>query len=105
MKVATQMRLYKRCTNAICKAKTLASPVTAVAASNAVIQVPILAPMVKGKTCLVVNTPAPARGTIRLVVVDDDWTNMVTIVPEAIPFAGLLPTADSIRLFALPVMA
>ena len=51
-----------------------------------------LAPRVNGYTCCKLNTPAPARGTMRLVVVDDDCTRTVTAVPVAIPDTGPRPT-------------
>ena len=76
----------------------------AVAASSAVIVVPILAPRVNGKTCLSVMIPAPAIGTKRLVVVEEDYTIIVTRVPASIPTKIPLPSALSRRAFALPVM-
>lgn len=47
-------------------------PDTAVAASKAVIHVPILAPRVNGYTSRTFSTPVPTSGTIKLVVVDED---------------------------------
>ena len=96
--------MYKRCTRAICNAKPAAGPEIAVAASKAVMQVPIFAPSVNGYRSFVVKSPEPARGTARLVVVDDDCTKIVTAVPEAIPDQGPLPMAECKISLALPTI-
>ena len=60
-------RLKNKCANAATKAVTLSVN----AAKIAVTVVPIFAPRVNGYTCLSVRTPAPARGTIVEVVMDE----------------------------------
>ena len=52
------------------------------AARIAVTVVLIFAPNLNGYNWRRLITPLPARGTIFLVVVDDDWTSTVTRVPE-----------------------
>ena len=60
------------------------------AAKIAVMVVPIFAPRVKGYTCLSVSTPAPARGTMVEVVIDELWTMKVKSIPNKIPRSAVL---------------
>jgi len=55
------------------------------AAKIAVMVVPIFAPRVNGYTCLRVSTPAPARGTMVEVVIDELCTIIVNSIPNKIP--------------------
>ena len=72
------------------KAATNADTVPVIAAKRAVIVVPIFAPRVNGNICLRVNTPAPAKGTTREVVMDELWTIIVMIIPKPNAFRAVL---------------
>ena len=59
--------LKNKCANAA----TIAVTLRVNEANNAVTVVPIFAPNVKGYNCLSVTTPAPAKGTMVDVVIDE----------------------------------
>ena len=59
-------------------------------ANKAVTVVPIFAPSVKGNICLRDNTPAPARGTTKDVVMDELCTIIVIIIPNPIALKTVL---------------
>lgn len=79
--------LKNKWTNAICNASTLDDTM---AASKAVIVVPISAPIINGYICSRFNIPNPAKGTKLEEVIDDDCTNTVTAAPIKIPKYGLI---------------
>ena len=67
-----------------------AATVPVSAAKSAVTVVPIFAPRVNGNIFCKVNTPAPAKGTTREVVMDELWTIMVRIIPKPIARSAVL---------------
>ena len=83
-------KIPNRLKNKWAKAATRAVTLRVSAANIAVMVVPILAPSVNGYTCLSVRTPAPARGTIVEVVIDELWTIIVKSIPNTMPWAAVL---------------
>ncbi len=71
-------------------AATRAETVPVIAAKRAVTVVPIFAPRVNGKIWRSVKTPAPASGTTSDVVIDELWTIIVMIIPNAIALRAVL---------------
>ena len=58
-------------------------------AKKAVIVVPTLAPSKYGYICVIVNTPAPISGTTNDVVIEEDCTKAVKIIPRKKDNAGV----------------
>lgn len=78
MKMSTPKRLNTKCTIAIVTAASFLN----IAASNAVIVVPIFAPKMNGNACFILILPVATTGTIREVVTELDCNAMVTMVPK-----------------------
>ena len=84
------IRIPKRLKNKWANAATNAVTLRVRAAKIAVMVVPIFAPIVNGYICLSVRTPAPARGTMVDVVIDELCTIIVKITPNKIPRSAVL---------------
>ena len=86
-KISTIPKILKnKCANAA----TIAVTFSVRDANNAVTVVPIFAPRVNGYNCLRVTTPAPARGTMVEVVIDELWTIIVNAIPNKIARKAVL---------------
>jgi hypothetical protein len=79
--------LNNRCTNATTTALGFS---VAREASMAVKVVPTFAPRVYGKICSRLKIPAPAMGTIKLVVMELLWARMVSRSPTTKPLTAVL---------------
>ena len=71
-------------------AATMAVTLSVRDASSAVTVVPKFAPKVNGYNCLKLTTPAPARGTIVEVVIDELWTMIVKSIPNTMALKAVL---------------